>query len=229
MFNFTFQGHSIHSVITGTLDDPAIIITIDKETRDVTWQKIGEYYHLKENIYPKYDALRGISDVALLSLNTMPLDKYQQSILLNHITNVTLSPLTKQFIQQLFEGDVQGCRETVNSMYRANKDQIIADSFYGQVTITPEQWDKALNAFKDGLYTGQDVITLVQAGLNAFDDSVTGKVSDQMLRLFNKARYGQDLNDKETRRIQIYYETLAQDNFHTELQATEIYSGVDYL
>ena len=229
MFNFTLQGHSIHSDITGTLDDPAIIITIDKETRDVTWQKIGEYYYLKEYTYPKYDALSGTSDVVLLAINTMPLDKYQQSILLNHMANVTLSPLTKQFIQQLFKGDIQGCRETVNRMYRANKEQVMDDSFYGQVTVTPEQWDKALNAFKDGLYTGQDVITLVQAGLNAFDDSVTGKVSDQMLRLFNKARYGQDLTDKETIRIQIYYETLEQDNFHTELQATEMYTGVVYL
>ena len=229
MFNFTLQGHSIHSDITGTLDDPSIIITIDKETRDVTWQKVGEYYYLKEYLLPKYDALRDISDVILLAIDTMPLDKYQQSTLLNHITNVTLSSFTKQFIQQLFEGDVQGCRETVNNMYRANKEQVMDDSFYAQVTVTPEQWGKALNAFKDGLYTGQDVITLVQAGLNVFDDSVAGKVSDQMLRLFNKARYGQDLTDKETSRIQIYYKTLEQDNFHTELQATEMYTGVVYL
>ena len=229
MFNFTLQGHSIHSDITGTLDDPSIIITINKETREVTWQKVGEYYYLKEYLWPKYNSLRDTSDVVLLAIDTMPLDKYQQSILLNHITNVTLSPLTKQFIQQLFEGDVQGCRETVNRMYRANKEQVMDDSFYEQVTVTPQQWDKALNAFRVGLYTGQDVITLVQAGLNVFDDSVAGKVSDQMLRLFNKARYGQDLTDKETSRIQIYYKTLEQDNFHTELQATEMYTGVDYL
>lgn len=229
MFNFTLQGHSIHSDITGTLDDPSIIITIDKETREVTWQKVGEYYYLKEYLLPKYDALRDTSDVVLLAINTMPLDKYQQRTLLNHITNVTLSPLTKQFIQQLFEGDVQGCRETVNSMYHANKEQVMADSFYEQVTVTPEQWDKALNAFKVGSYTGQDVITLVQAGLNVFDDSVAGKVSNQMLSLFNKARCGQVLNDKETSRIQIYYKTLERNNFHTELQATEMYTGVDYL
>lgn len=121
MFNFTLQNDQIHSDITGTLMDPAIIVSIDKATKDVTFQKVGEYDYLKEVVIPKYDPLRNIYTTVLLALGTMPIHPQQQCILLNHITNVSLSPLSKQFIAQLLSNDVDGCRETVNDMYHANK------------------------------------------------------------------------------------------------------------
>lgn len=118
MFNFTLQNNCIYSDITGTLMDPAIIITIDKETEDVTFHKVGEYDYLKDVVMPQYGRLRHIYTVVLLALDTMPIHPQQQVILLNHITNVSLSPLTKQFVNQLYRNDVEGCRETVNDMYR---------------------------------------------------------------------------------------------------------------
>lgn len=128
MFNFTIQDDQFHSDITGTLTDPAIIVSIDKQTKDVTFQKVGEYAYLKENVIPKYDPLREQYTTVLLALNTMPIHPQQQRILLNHITNVSLSPLTKQFVNQLFSNDVDGCRETVNDMYHTNKHVVEADS-----------------------------------------------------------------------------------------------------
>lgn len=233
MFNFTVQDNYLHSNITGTLLDPAIILSISKDTNDVTFQKIGEYDYLKEKVIPKYDPLRAIYRTVLISLNTLSIDKHQQPILLNHITNVTLSLLTKQFVQQLFSNDVRGCRETINDMYHANKQLHQAnnpsDTLTEPISVTHTQWENAFNAFKASTHTATDILTLVQSGLNMFDGSSDGKTAYQMLALFNKAHNKEALNASELNRIQTYYKTLEQDNFHTELQATEIYTNVDYV
>lgn len=121
MLIFTIQNNLLYSDLTGLLTDPAIILSVDKNTKDVTYQKIGEYNYLKSKILPQYKPLSFIQDNILLSLNTMPIEIHQQCILLNHVTNTSLSSLTKTFVQQLFSNDVEGCRDTVNNMYAVNK------------------------------------------------------------------------------------------------------------
>jgi len=187
----------------------------------------------------RYSALRDTEDVVLLALNTMSLDKHQQCILLNHLVNCTLNPLIKRFVQQYFSNDIDGCRNTVNDMYHINNPQTDdvenhaaesdANTLQEQMTITRTQWEQSFDAFKAQRHTSHDIKTLVQAGLNVFDGSVDGKLSDKMLTLFNKARNGKTLAPNETNLIQTYYKTIEQDNFHTELQATEIYTNVDYV
>lgn len=231
MFNFTIQNNQIHSDITGALADPAIIVSIDKETNAVTFQKVGEYDHLKDVVIPKYDLLRSIYTTVLLALDTMPIHPQQQCILLNHITNVSLSPLSKQFVAQLFSNDVDGCRETVNNMYRANKQVCETDGglLHDQITVTHTRWEQAFYAYKMGTYTNEDIAILVQAGLNIFDGSSRGDVARQTRDLFNKACRNEPLSDYELTRIQTYYKTLAQEKCHTEVQATEIYTNIDYV
>lgn len=233
MFNFAVQNDHIHSSITGTLIDPAIIVSIDKHTKDVTFQKIGEYDYLKEVVMPKYDPLKNIYTTVLLALNTMPVHKFQQCILLNHLTNVSLSPLTKQFIEHLFSNNVDGCRNTINDMYQMDnkQDQKEDDKMmlHEQISVTQTQWETAFNAYKSGTYTDKDIAILVQSGLNMFDSSPSGEVADQLLALFNKSRRKEKLKVPEIVKIQQYYRTLERDNYHTEIQATEIYTSVDYV
>lgn len=92
---------------------------------------------------------------------------------------------------------------------------------------TEEEWENAHKSLRDPETdtTQEEIEILVAEGLKEYD----GKFADNIEILIDRAHRGKSLSTKGLEAIQDVYAYLEDVNFHTELQAIEIYTNVYYV
>lgn len=90
---------------------------------------------------------------------------------------------------------------------------------------TEEEWELAFDNFRNGVVTEESIKILVTEGLKEYE----GEYSSVATEVVEKAHNREDLTGKDFKVIEDIYGYLEDVNFHTELQAIEIYTNVDYV
>lgn len=97
-----------------------------------------------------------------------------------------------------------------------------------RVEFDEYKWERSFDSFNKKEYNDEDVRVLVQSGLDMFESLSNTEEALEMLSLLNKARIeGEHITKEESERIQDYYSKLSDENFHTEVLATEIYTKIE--